>query len=136
MRILLSIAIILLIVFLFWVSGYAADPLTLFWTAPGDDGYFGQAAAYDMRVVAGDSTALWNRWDSLFAISGLPTPSLAGVTDSVCINIVPCGVDLYFAIKTLDEAFNISEISNVYHYYVDCPDTLCPGGIMDFRDLK
>ena len=123
-----------LILWLFLLPVMAsAQTVTLHWTAPGDDGNVGQAAAYDMRVVAGDSTALKTRWDSLFAVSGLPLPSMAGTIDTVCITPVPCGVNLYFAIKTLDEAFNISEISNIVKVYMPCPDTTCPGRITDLR---
>lgn len=59
-------------------------PVTLIWTAPGDDGSVGRASVYTMRrstvPVAADTSAWWN---SAALVLGLPAPSASGAADSV-----------------------------------------------------
>jgi len=110
MKILLSIAIVLLVVLLVWVFGYTAQvPVTLSWTAPGDDGDISVATAYDMRYGP-DST--FQNWAALDSVQGLPLPDSAGTCQSVTLNL-PEGRLYFFAMKTVDEAGNWSGISNI-----------------------
>lgn len=80
------------------------------WTAPGDDGDEGTASYYDLRYRS-DGEPMTN--DSTFALGiaiplGAPLPS--GTLEEYVIEL-PAGV-YSFAIKTADEVFNWSEISN------------------------
>jgi hypothetical protein len=90
----------------------AADgaAVTLEWTAPGDDGNSGTAAAYDLRW---SSSAITNANFGAAASLAAPTPSLAGAGESVAFSGFPRESLVYFALKSRDEASNISELSNV-----------------------
>ena len=86
----------------------------LYWTAPGDNGNIGQAFLYDIRYSTrpvGNDTGIW--WLSAAAISGQPRPSPAGHIDSCRITGLVGGQIYYFAMRTADEVFNWSEISNI-----------------------
>lgn len=85
---------------------------TLVWTAPGDDGGIGTASAYDLRYST-DSTLLANAFDAADSVLGLPSPSPAGQRDSFTVANLQGGATYYFAIKTIDDAGNVSGISNI-----------------------
>ena len=128
MKKLIFVAIILIL--LTGLGQTQTGTVILRWTAPGDDGWIGQAAAY-RGMVSMDSAQLINNFDNCQVITGMPSPSIAGARDSVCISNIPSGVRYWVAIKTLDEAFNISLISNIPRIYR--PDTECPGRITDIE---
>ena len=58
--------------------------VVLLWTAPGDDGNVGRATSYQLRYrtsnVSGTDPTTW--WNAATPVSGLPTPSNSGQTDS------------------------------------------------------
>ena len=84
--------------------------VTLEWTAPGDDGNTGTAAAYDLRWSLNPITNA-----NFGAAAGLaaPTPSLAGTRQSAALSGFPRESLVYFALKAEDESSNVSELSNV-----------------------
>lgn len=88
-----------------------ATAATLTWTAPGDDGTTGQAASYDLRYSSQPITD--DNFTSRSAAVGAPVPAIAGSTESFTIDNLEPASTYYFAIKTSDEAGNISAISNV-----------------------
>ena len=104
------------------------------WSAPGNDGYSGQAAGYDLRYQASimgpiDSEEEWN---NATRIIGEPTPSIAGEIDSIIIRELDCGTDYYFCITTYDAAKNYSEMSNSPGVMSgDCADCLYVVGDID-----
>jgi Leucine-rich repeat (LRR) protein len=81
------------------------------WSAPGDDGDSGTAAAYDLRYLQTEIDTV--NWDSAVAVPGLPTPSASGTLDSVAVTGLLEDSTYYFAIRTADEAGNWSNLSNV-----------------------
>lgn len=85
---------------------------TLIWTAPGDDGVAGTASAYNLRYSV-DSAQLVNSFDAADSALGIPSPSPAGSRDSFTVNNLLDGTTYYFAIKTIDDAGNVSPISNI-----------------------
>lgn len=98
----------------------AANSRKFEWTAPGDDGYRGQASRYEMRystsAISGqsDSTALDAWWDSQStAVPNMPTPSTSGIVDNVIVGGLSYGTTYYFIIRTADAAQNWSPYSNV-----------------------
>ena len=96
----------------------------LFWTAPGDDHRQGRAAFYDIRftpeTVGTDTVEWWRRAD---IISPTPRPSLAGAADSLIISGLSPNITYYFALKTADEVWNWSPISNIAVVYgLSCAD--------------
>jgi len=84
--------------------------VTLEWTAPGDDGNAGTAAAYDLRW---SSNPITNANFGAAAGVDAPTPSPAGTEQSVALSGFPRESRVYFALKTRDELSNVSELSNV-----------------------
>lgn len=88
-----------------------ASTTTLTWSAPGDDETSGTATSYDIRY----STSLITEanWSSAPQLSGEPTPALAGTTQTFAARGLTSNTNYYFAVKTADEAGNISSISNV-----------------------
>ncbi len=91
-------------------ASYVAGPVTLSWTAPGDDGGIGTAASYDVRfslLPIPDLAA----FDSATQVAGEPSPSAAGTVETLEVNLA--SGTYYFAIRTTDEAANASGLSNV-----------------------
>jgi hypothetical protein len=83
----------------------------LAWTAVGDDGLVGTAASYDMRYST--STITSGNFASATQATGEPTPGVAGVPEGMTVNGLTPGQLYYFAIKTIDDAGNPSDLSNV-----------------------
>lgn len=93
------------------LAGATNNSIDLEWTAPGDDINIGTAASYDVRY----STALITEinWDTAMEMIGEPAPSVAGSLESMTVSGLSADTTYYFAIKTSDEAQNISDLSNV-----------------------
>ena len=111
-------------------SGHAQTHFWFDWTAVGDDGHEGLAFGYDMRRST-DSLSLINDWDNQAIVTGVPQPSFPGSADSVLIVSQPTGIVFYYAIKTVDESFNWSPISNIVSRFY--PDVVAPAAIVDLR---
>lgn len=89
---------------------FISGPVTLNWTAPGDDAASGTAASYDLRYSMAPIVDL-NTFLSANQVSGEPAPQAAGSLESTEVSL-PSGT-YYFAIRATDEASNDSGISNV-----------------------
>jgi hypothetical protein len=102
------------------LAGIASNTdVTLSWSAPGDDGAIsGTATAYDLRYSTSDPTLdpspgrdAW--WSGAVQVSGEPVPLAAGSNQSLVVAGLNPVTTYYFAIKTSDEAGNVSAISNL-----------------------
>jgi hypothetical protein len=95
-------------------SGFDPGEVSLRWTAPGDDGYSGRAAGYDLRYqpysVGPINTEA--EWINATRAVGEPSPSPAGQVDSMVITGLEYGAIFYFCIKAFDSAGNYSVMSN------------------------
>lgn len=92
-------------------STSSPNEITLFWTAPGDDGDSGIAAVYDLRY---STSAITNgNWNSATQASGLPVPQQAGTAESFTVTGLNSSTTYYLAIKSADEIPNWSDLSNV-----------------------
>ncbi len=89
----------------------SASSVTLAWTAPGDNHLDGQAEHYEIRYDTKAITA--SNFSSAKLAANLPTPAAAGETQQITINGLQKDKKYYFALRTHDEANNVSEISNV-----------------------
>jgi len=108
--------------------------LTLYWTAPGDNGNVGTASQYDLRYNTIPITAAnWNT--STRITTGVPTPLVAGTAQEATFTfLAESEVLIYFAIKAADERPNWSPLSNVVAYLT--PDIVTPAAIIDLRNVK
>jgi len=90
-------------------GAYSVD---LSWTAPGDDGTEGTATEYDIRYAL---TAIADEadWASATQCLNEPAPSPAGTLEQVTVIGLAPGTIYYLALKTVDEAGNSSELSNI-----------------------
>ncbi len=96
------------------VAPDASNSIILRWTAPGDDGYVGQATYYDIRLQSANKGPLdtEDEWQAATQVPYLPSPSTAGQLDSVQVMNLDAGTSYYFALRTYDEVQNQSPLSN------------------------
>jgi hypothetical protein len=94
------------------LTATAVGPTTvrLRWTAPGDDGATGTAAAYDLRIADAPISE-----DSFWLATPLPAPDPVpgGITQEATITVAPGETIRYVALRAVDEAGNQSVLSNV-----------------------
>ncbi|MBI3994512.1 MAG: hypothetical protein HY349_00915, partial [Nitrospirae bacterium] len=97
------------------------NSIGLTWTAPPDDSTVpgvGQATTYDLRystspiVNSGAGSGQVNFADAA-AVSGLSSPKAAGSLDLATVSGLIPNTIYYFALKSTDEAANISAMSNL-----------------------
>jgi subtilisin family serine protease len=82
------------------------------WTAPGNNGDEGTASAYDLRFSMSPITDA-SSFNSATPIT-TAAPDTSGTEEcAIQGGLGPCIATLYFAIKTWDDAFNVSGLSNV-----------------------
>jgi glucuronoarabinoxylan endo-1,4-beta-xylanase len=87
------------------------DGIKLSWAAPGDTKNSGVANRYDIRVSSDPITA--TNFSTAAEVKGPPAPLAAGSVQNHFITGLEKGETYYFAMKTLDEAGNTSNISNI-----------------------
>ena len=108
------------------VHRYFTSAVTFDWNAPGDDGNSGTACSYEIRYSTNAITD-----DASFAAATLcsspPTPSAAGVQDTVKITGLSATGLYYVALKTWDESNNRSALSNVTCARIGPPHLVCDG---------
>lgn len=95
----------------------AGAHIALAWTAPYDEG--SGAVSYDLRFSAALITA--GNFTNATAVGGLPAPGAPGETNTVTVSGLAPGTTYYFAIKTLDLAGNVSDLSNVLEASTTAP---------------
>jgi hypothetical protein len=94
--------------------------IDLSWTAPGDNGYAGNAAGYDLRMSAARITE--SNWAAATPLNGEPAPGITGTLENFSATGLLCGRSYYFAVKTADDSANTSSLSNVLRKRtVACP---------------
>lgn len=128
-----GLAILLLAPALAHAQASGADTLVLVWTAPGDDGNIGTATAYDLRVSQSPIDA--SNWSAATQVSGLPSPSPSGTRERTVVRGLTRGTRYYFAIRSVDDAGNWSQVSNVlqWDWVYDTAPPATPTGVMATR---
>jgi len=91
--------------------------VTVTWTAPGDDGRSGTACSYDLRWY--DHTITTSNWSSAWHLSA-PTPQAAGGSETFQDSDLPACTTFHWALKTTDDAGNVSVLSNNAGVTVPC----------------
>jgi hypothetical protein len=90
-------------------ANFLAGPVTLHWTASGDDGVIGTATSYELRYSTSPITEA--NFGGASLVPGLPHPLSAGSSETFDVSL-PSGT-YYFAMRVKDEVPNASLISNV-----------------------
>ncbi|MBI5574460.1 MAG: lamin tail domain-containing protein, partial [Elusimicrobia bacterium] len=93
------------------MRGYQQGEINLSWTSPGDDGTVGTASTYIVRYSTTGSIDSGD-WSSATDIIGEPTPLVSGTQQSMAVTGLTPGGIYYFAMKSQDDAQNISTVSN------------------------
>jgi hypothetical protein len=83
----------------------------LTWTAPGDDGWVGRAASYELRFTSAAAETASATGGS--AATGLAAPDSAGSAQDVTLAAGDPGLTRWYWLYALDEAGNRSRASNV-----------------------
>ena len=96
------------------ITNFKAQALTeailLSWTSVGDDGTQGTADHY---IIKKNSVEITNdNWDESTEIPQTINPAVSGNQELFLLENLEPNLPLFFAIKTVDDANNISEISN------------------------
>ncbi len=114
------------------VPGTIDGRIVVSWTAPGDDNENGIASSYDLRYSLNSiSDANWT--DATQYLSE-PVPKIAGSSEVVTLSGLTPGTTYYFALKTSDDSFNTSALSNISScqaYKSGEVDITAPAGITD-----
>lgn len=92
------------------LQGGDAGHLVLAWTATGDNGSLGRAAAYDLRRSTAWITE--DNWEQATPVDGVPRPGPSGTAEMITVPGLPSGVMQYFALQAIDDAGQRSGLSN------------------------
>ncbi len=101
--------------------------LELSWQAPGDNIDDGTAAQYELRYGLLPPTQ--KNWDTLTAVQTVPEPLAAGTPQQVQVQVPESEDSIYFALRTFDEALNVSDLSNIAQWSPD--DAIPPARVTD-----
>jgi hypothetical protein len=93
------------------VTGVTGTSIAIRWTAPGDDANTGTAASYDIRYSTTAITT--SNWSTATSVTGEPTPTAAGTQQTFTITNLTGSRTYFVAMKTTDDAANVSGLSNV-----------------------
>jgi subtilisin family serine protease len=93
------------------VDDRGSNTITLTWTASGDDGDVGTAAAYDIRYATAPIKK--GEFDQTAQVHGAPRPSRPGTQERFRVNGLDVKTTYFFAIRASDERLNVSETSNM-----------------------
>jgi len=107
------------------ITAVTDSSATLNWTAVGDDSLSGTATSYDIRYST--STITTANWGSATKATGEPAPAAPGTVQNYTQRGLSRQVTYYFAIRAVDEASNMSALSNVPS--TTTPDTMPPAAI-------
>lgn len=115
--------------------------ITVRWTAPGDDGYSGKAYRYDIRFSTAPITAA--NWNQASRSTEMPLPATPGLLQTCTVYGLVPNTKYYFRMKTADEKYNWSALSNEISITTCggvCADTpgnvdCSPDNIIDIADL-
>jgi len=103
--------LILLFLLSFVAGNTQAYFVRLSWTAPGDDGVFGNASHYDIRYS--ESFITEDNWHLATRFEFAPSPGTSGQPQYFIVTDLVPATSYYFAIKSADDLYNWSPISNV-----------------------
>jgi hypothetical protein len=100
----------------------------LIWNAPGDDGHSGQADHYDIRFSLSEIDEA--NWDDATPVDDPPVPKAAPGLETLVVKGLGSNKTYYFALKSWDDAGNVSDLSNNASA-TTLPEIQPPAGIDD-----
>lgn len=100
------------------VTGITHDSITIEWTASGNNGTEGTAAAYDIRYLIGEFITDAN-WDDAIQVFATPTPQASGTAELFTIHRLMGGQSYDIGLKVINGGDTASELANL-------PDPLLP----------
>jgi len=109
------------------VTGVNDTTASIAWSAVGDDSLTGLASSYDIRYATTPITA--SNWAAAVQVANEPTPASPGTSQSYTVRGLSRQVTYYFAIRAVDDAGNMSILSNVPS--ATTPDTMKPASVND-----
>jgi outer membrane protein assembly factor BamB len=89
------------------------NSIALQWTAPGDDSLSGLATQYDVRYSSNLITP--SNFNSATPAPNIPVPSPPLTAETFVVTNLATNARYYFAMKTRDNAGNLSSLSNVHY---------------------
>ena len=92
-------------------TGIASNRIALDWTATGDDGNVGTAAAYDIRYSLAPITGA--TFDAATPVPVNPSPEPSGAHQQFIVGGLNASTTYFLAMKVRDEYGNTSTLSNV-----------------------
>ncbi|HEU4753076.1 MAG TPA: S8 family serine peptidase [Armatimonadota bacterium] len=95
----------------FTATHRGSSALLLTWTASGDDGAAGTAAAYDLRYSTQPITEA--NFPSAAAASGLPAPAASGAAQRFLLSGLRAGASYYVALRATDRVGNTSPLATL-----------------------
>ncbi len=98
------------------VTDLSAQPqsgtsVRLDWTAPGDDGFSGTAARYDIRYARAPIDTL-PAFEAATPVANVPAPLTRGSAETILVGGLEPGTEYFFALRTADQAGNWAQLSN------------------------
>ena len=107
------------------VTSVTDSSASLGWTAVGDDSLNGTVSSYDIRYSTSPITA--TSWSGATQVTGEPLPAAPGTPQSCTVRGLSREVTYFFAARAVDDAGNLSALSNVPS--VTTLDSMPPGPI-------
>lgn len=92
-------------------TALSASAVRLRWGAPGDDGFTGTAAGYDVRWALAP-IATPEAWEAANRAAGEPAPGPRGSAESFVVDGLAADTEVHFALRTGDSDGNWSGLSN------------------------
>lgn len=112
------------------VTWATTTTVNLAWSAAGDDGDVGTAAAFEVRSTAYPADPFG--WDSWEIETAAGVPAAPGLAQSHTVTGLDAGAVRVYRVRTRDEAGNLSEPSNpVIATAAPQHDTTAPGAVQD-----
>jgi ferredoxin len=112
------------------ISDVTPQSILLGWSAVGDDGLEGSASAYVIKVSEFEITD--ENWESIPQYEQTLVPLPSGDLESLNVSGLEPLTTYYLAVKAVDDADNLSELSNIVNdTTIDVPDTIPPAAVSD-----
>jgi len=116
------------------ISSVSSNSILINWTAVGDDNYEGSADSYIIKIHTENIDE--SNWQNIPEIEQSLIPEISGTLESFLITDLESVTTYYAAVKVVDDAENISLLSNVVDAQTgETPDEIPPGEITDLNAI-